>query len=93
LNEEDTAALLDEVEILFSLKTAPHIIRLYDFFEEPKEYCLVMETMAGGELFDRIVKKSFYNESEARGVCKILLEAISYCHDSRVVSTIVLYYD
>jgi calcium/calmodulin-dependent protein kinase I len=45
-----------------------------------------METMAGGELFDRIVKKSYYNEKEARGVCKILLEAIAYCHDARVVS-------
>ncbi len=85
LNEDDTAALLVEVEILFSLKTAPHIIRLYDFFDEPKEYFLVMETMGGGELFDRIVKKSFYNEREARCVCKILLEAIAYCHDARVV--------
>ncbi|KAL3790399.1 hypothetical protein ACHAW5_003389 [Stephanodiscus triporus] len=27
----------------------------------------------GGELFDRIVSKSFYNEKEARDTCKILL--------------------
>ena len=86
LTEEDTAALLDEVSILFSLKSCPHIIRLYDFFQEPTHYYLVMETMAGGELFDRIVKKSYYNEKEARGVCKILLEAVAYCHDARVVS-------
>ena len=45
-----------------------------------------METMAGGELFDRIVAKSFYYEKEARGVCKILLESIAYCHHARVVS-------
>lgn len=74
------------MSILFGLADCNHVIRLYDFFEEPKEYFLVMETMAGGELFDRIVKKSFYNEKEARGVCKILLEAIAYCHDARVVS-------
>jgi len=43
-----------------------------------------METMRGGELFDRIVSKSFYNEKEARGVCRILLEAVTYCHDARV---------
>jgi calcium/calmodulin-dependent protein kinase I len=47
-------------------------------------YYLVMETMHGGELFDRIVQKSFYNEKEARGVCRILLEAICFCHDQRV---------
>jgi calcium/calmodulin-dependent protein kinase I len=43
-----------------------------------------METMKGGELFDRIVAKSFYNEKEARETCKILLEAIAFCHDNRV---------
>ena len=47
-------------------------------------FYLVMETMDGGELFDRIVQKSFYNEKEARHVCGILLEALSYCHDRRV---------
>jgi len=84
LTEEDTAALLDEVAILSMLKSCPHIIRLYDFFEEPDMFYLVLESMHGGELFDRIVQKSYYNEKEARDVCKILLEAIAYCHDHRV---------
>jgi len=35
-------------------------------------------------LFDRIVSKSFYNEKEARDVCKILFEAIGYCHKHQV---------
>merc|ERR1711933_658317 len=39
---------------------------------------------SGGELFDRIVSKSFYNEKEARDVCKILFEAIGYCHSKQV---------
>merc|ERR1712071_420659 len=38
----------------------------------------------GGELFDRIVQKAFYNEKEARDVCKILLEALAYCHSKKV---------
>lgn len=40
--------------------------------------------MKGGELFDRIVSKSFYNEKEARDVCTILFEAIGYCHSKSV---------
>jgi serine/threonine protein kinase len=40
--------------------------------------------MMGGELFDRIVQKSYYNEKEARDVTKILFEAISYCHTHQV---------
>eukprot|EP00565_Helicotheca_tamesis_P004997 CAMPEP_0185724094 /NCGR_PEP_ID=MMETSP1171-20130828/682_1 /TAXON_ID=374046 /ORGANISM="Helicotheca tamensis, Strain CCMP826" /LENGTH=335 /DNA_ID=CAMNT_0028391875 /DNA_START=129 /DNA_END=1136 /DNA_ORIENTATION=- len=83
LTEEDAAALLDEVAILKELKHQ-HIIRLYDFFEEPQTYYLVMELMSGGELFDRIVAKAYYNEKEARDVCKILLEAVDYCHRNNV---------
>ena len=79
LTEEDAAALLDEVATLKELRHA-HIIRLYDFFEEPGNYYLVMEKMTGGELFDRIVAKAYYNEKEARDTCRIILEAVGYCH-------------
>lgn len=83
LSKEDETALLDEVGILMKLRHI-HIIRLYDFFTEPSMYYLVMERMCGGELFDRIVAKAYYNEKEARDTCKIVLEAVSYCHDERI---------
>ena len=83
LSVEDEAALLDEVSILKELKHE-HIIRLFDFFEEPSTYYLVMERMRGGELFDRIVAKAYYNEKEARDTCKIVLEAVRYCHENHV---------
>lgn len=83
LSEEDEAALLDEVDILMEMKHL-HIIRLYDFFSEPSTYYLVMEQMSGGELFDRIVAKAYYNEKEARDTCKILIEAVGYMHQNHV---------
>jgi serine/threonine protein kinase len=61
-----------------------HIINLYDVFDEDSYYYLVTELMLGGELFDRIVTKTFYNEKEARDVCKILFEALDYCHSKNV---------
>jgi calcium/calmodulin-dependent protein kinase I len=83
LSDEDEAALLDEVSILTEMRN-DHIIRLYDFFTEPSTYYLVMERMRGGELFDRIVAKAYYNEKEARDTCLIVLEAIGYCHDNHI---------
>jgi calcium/calmodulin-dependent protein kinase I len=62
-----------------------HIVHLFDFFEEEKYYYLVLEYMEGGELFDRVVKKTVYNEKEARDVVKILVSAIKYCHDRNIV--------
>eukprot|EP00541_Cyclophora_tenuis_P014409 CAMPEP_0116562530 /NCGR_PEP_ID=MMETSP0397-20121206/12207_1 /TAXON_ID=216820 /ORGANISM="Cyclophora tenuis, Strain ECT3854" /LENGTH=355 /DNA_ID=CAMNT_0004088829 /DNA_START=88 /DNA_END=1155 /DNA_ORIENTATION=+ len=83
LTHEDEAALKDEIDVLRELQHK-HIIRLYDVFDEPQFYYLVTEKMSGGELFDRIVQKSYYNEKEARDVCKILFEALGYCHKKKV---------
>jgi calcium/calmodulin-dependent protein kinase I len=83
LSKEDEVALKDEIAVLKELQHK-HIIRLYDVFEEPQFYYLVTEKMMGGELFDRIVQKSYYNEKEARDVCKILFDAMKYCHDHEV---------
>ncbi len=83
LTKEDEIALKDEINILNELRHQ-HIIRLYDVFDESQFWYLVTEKMTGGELFDRIVSKSYYNEKEARDVCKILFEAVGYCHSKCV---------
>lgn len=79
LSNEDEAALKDEISILKALKHE-NIIFLYSSYNEPAFYYLVTEMMKGGELFDRIVAKTYYNEKEARDVCKILFGAIAYIH-------------
>jgi len=83
MTNDDEEALVDEVSILQEFDHSA-IVCLYDFFKERKMYYLVMEQMQGGELFDRIVAKAYYNEKEARDVCKIVLEAIEYCHINNV---------
>jgi len=83
LTEEDKVALEDEIDILQTLHHE-NVIRLYDVFDEKKHYYLVTEMMNGGELFDRIVEKEYYNEKDARDVSKILFDAIAYCHKQNV---------
>jgi len=83
LSIEDENALKDEIQVLRELKH-PHIICLYGVFDELDHIYLVTERMRGGELFDRIVQKAYYNEKEARDVCKILLNALFFCHSKCV---------
>mmetsp|Transcript_1862 Transcript_1862/g.2094 ORF Transcript_1862/g.2094 Transcript_1862/m.2094 type:complete len:353 (+) Transcript_1862:148-1206(+) len=83
LTEQDSAGLKLEISILKELKH-PHIIELYNVYEERLKYFLVTEIMSGGELFDRIVSKQSYNEMEARDVCKILFDTMNYCHKNNV---------
>ncbi|KAE8882913.1 hypothetical protein PF005_g4296 [Phytophthora fragariae] len=84
LSADDLQALVAEVKILREMQH-PHIVKLYDVFQEDTYFFLVTEFMPGGELFERIVKKNFYSEREARDLVKVLLETIAFCHDADVV--------
>ena len=80
-NAEKT--IRSEVSLLQSLSN-PNIVRGYDFFEEPKTFYFVLEKIDGGELFDRIVRKTHYSEKEARDLVRVLLSGIKYCHDRNI---------
>jgi serine/threonine protein kinase len=84
IDPSDEQDLRNEVQILKELDH-PNITKLYEFFEEPKSFYVVLEFLEGGELFDRIVKKVFYNEKEARDLVFILLKSIKYLHDKGIV--------
>ncbi|CAE7309501.1 cmk-1 [Symbiodinium microadriaticum] len=63
----------------------PNIVKLLDFFEEETNFYVVLEYLPGGELFDRIVKKTFYSEREARDTVRLIALAIKYCHDKEIL--------
>jgi serine/threonine protein kinase len=44
-----------------------------------------MELVKGGDLFDRIIDKGKYSESEAREVMRMLLAAVKYLHSKGIV--------
>jgi serine/threonine protein kinase len=78
------STLKDEIAALKLLRGGPHIVRLFDVFYEEDHCFMVMEEMRGGDLLSRIVDKEVYTEREARGVCKILFEAVLYCHQMKI---------
>lgn len=61
-----------------------HLVQLYDVFDETDFVHLVLEKVNGGELLDRLIEKTKYSECEARDVCKIVFEALRYCHEHKV---------
>ena len=68
-----------EVKILQTLDH-PNIIKLYEYFEDAKNVYLITEMCSGGELFDKIIEKEFFEEKYAAKVFKQILGAINYCH-------------
>ena len=64
INDDDRDSLMNEINILKKLDH-PGIVRLYDVFEDERHWCLVMELMEGGELFDQILQREQFTESDA----------------------------
>lgn len=78
---ETDEAVLHEVAIMNKLDH-PNIVKVVDFFEEDDKYYVVMELLAGGDVFDRIIAMKSYTENDARGLAKLLLETVGYMHST-----------
>lgn len=83
-NSIEQGKMLEEMEILKKLDH-PNIIRVYDFFEDSKNYYLVMEYCEGGELFNKIEKMSRFSEDEAALIMRQLLSVVAFCHSFGIV--------
>ncbi|XP_011667004.1 serine/threonine-protein kinase BRSK2 isoform X3 [Strongylocentrotus purpuratus] len=58
----------------------PHVLGLYDVYENRKYLYLILEHVAGGELFDYLVKKGRLTPREARRFFRQIISAIDFCH-------------
>eukprot|EP00931_Biecheleriopsis_adriatica_P102230 TRINITY_DN77227_c0_g1_i1.p1 TRINITY_DN77227_c0_g1~~TRINITY_DN77227_c0_g1_i1.p1 ORF type:complete len:1148 (+),score=233.85 TRINITY_DN77227_c0_g1_i1:39-3482(+) len=82
--DEQLSRLDSEVGILQEL-CHERIVNLRGFHKTDNWYFLVMELVAGGELFDLIVKSKSLSEAEARHIFLQLLEGVGYMHDRGVI--------
>ena len=83
MSDEDKISMQTEIEILKQLDH-PNIVKLIDVFEDSRHWCLVMELMLGGELFDQILKIDQFSEYDAREIVKSIIGAIGYCHEQGI---------
>jgi len=75
--------LKSEVEIYLALDH-PHIARLEMVYETDEDIHLVMEFMAGGELYDRLSQRKQYSEECAAETTHMMLLAVAYLHGSQI---------
>lgn len=56
MKEEDVLGLQNEIGIMSTIDH-PNVVKLVDTYEDKGHYCLIMELMQGGELFDQLIEK------------------------------------
>lgn len=85
LKKSDDAAVFREVDIMKELVHLPNVVRLIDFFVEPEKLCVVQVLAKGGDVFDRLAKRTNYTEKDARDLAETLLETIRSLHELSIV--------
>lgn len=74
-----------EISVLKLLKH-PNIVQLFEVIEDENgRIFLVLELVAGGELFDYIVARGRVKEKEARKFFRQIISGVEYCHANLVV--------
>ena len=63
----------------------PQILKLYEYFEDEKNVYLITELCEGGELFEKIIEKEFFDEQYAAYIFKQILQGVNYCHQNDIV--------
>nr|GMC79490.1 calcium-dependent protein kinase 26-like [Ipomoea batatas] len=63
----------------------PNVISIKDSYEDSVAVHVVMELCAGGELFDRIVKRGHYSERQAAQLARTIAGVIQTCHSLGVM--------
>ncbi|XP_045890057.1 death-associated protein kinase 3-like [Micropterus dolomieu] len=72
-----------EVSILKEIQH-PNIIMLHEVFENKAEVILILELVAGGELFDFLAEKESLSEEEATQFLKQILDGVFYLHSKQI---------
>lgn len=62
----------------------PHIIHIFEVFENKDKIVLVMQYASGGELYEYVSDRKVLNDSEARRLFRQIAAAIYYCHKNKV---------
>ncbi|KAA8516834.1 hypothetical protein F0562_017348 [Nyssa sinensis] len=85
LTQEDVDDVRREIEIMHHLAGHPNVISIKGAYEDAVAVHVVMELCAGGELFDRIVKRGHYTERKAAELARTILSVIEACHSLGVM--------
>ncbi|XP_028814622.1 NUAK family SNF1-like kinase 1 [Denticeps clupeoides] len=83
-DEQDMVHIRREIEIMSSLRH-PHIISIYEVFENKDKIVIVMEYASKGELYDYMSERRRLSERETRHFFRQIVSAVHHCHKNGVV--------
>ncbi|CAM6001388.1 unnamed protein product, partial [Sphagnum balticum] len=77
--EQDLTRIRREIQIMSSIQH-PHIIHIFEVFENKDKIVLVMQFASGGELYEYVSDRKMLTDAEARRLFRQIATAVYYCH-------------
>lgn len=82
---QDRFEVQNEIDVMKCLQH-PRLLQLYDVFTKKNHFCLVLELISGGELFERVINDDFILTEKAcvmfmRQIC----EGIEFMHNNSIL--------
>jgi Protein kinase domain len=85
IKDRVSKAILDEMQAeidILSTLDHPHVVRIYETFQDKHNFYIVMEHLKGGDLYSR---RSQYTEPQVAKIMTQICSALVYCHENNVV--------
>lgn len=82
--QDDEKKFLKEIEVLINLDH-PNIIKVFEYFEDEKNYYVVEEYAEGGELYEQLSLLESFSENLAKAIMKQIMSAIIYLHKKMIM--------
>ena len=57
-----------------------NVVKLIATYEDKGHYCLVMELMEGGELFEALLQQESLDEKDVHSLMLPVFDAVMHCH-------------
>lgn len=85
VTNDDVEDVRREIQIMHHLAGQPNVISIKGAYEDAVAVHVVMELCAGGELFDRIIKRGHYTERKAAQLTRTIVGVVEACHSLGVM--------
>mmetsp|Transcript_3121 Transcript_3121/g.4693 ORF Transcript_3121/g.4693 Transcript_3121/m.4693 type:complete len:717 (+) Transcript_3121:227-2377(+) len=82
MDPAEDQTVLNEVSLMKSLRH-PNVVKLFDFFETPERFYIVMQKCSG-DVLDRVASLKRYTEKEARQLSAGLIKGVQYLHERKI---------
>mgnify|MGYP003588799732 CR=1 FL=1 len=84
VTNHDQQKIMKEIRIL-QKTDHPHIVKVYEYFQDHKFIYIVMELVPGGELFSKIQQMQKFTEAQAAKLFFQIVSALNYLHQQKIV--------